>query len=319
MTLRKKICSFTIKTLRMDDVIVLHYSNILLCWLFILLLLLQPGLAHEGADTGMTLFIDHLFPYLLPYLILTQWLLRLTNVTSIQHSKWKFYLQVYFLCALGGFPTGAATISFLFKQNQITKKEAPLLLAICHAPSPLFVVGFVGIEILNKPISGWYMLALFHFVNIVMLVFFILKFRKLNTIPTGFHKEVDSSTSPLIESIKSSLPTVLLVAATVIFFTTISFVLTETILRFVELPEGLMVAVYSILEMTSGLAESHLLFANSKWLELIVLTILSIQGLSIHLQVAVLAKEAQISMVPYVLTRVVQAVLIPLLYWIIFM
>ncbi|MGX9133557.1 hypothetical protein ACWV26_04110 [Rummeliibacillus sp. JY-2-4R] len=304
----------------MDDVIVLHYSNILLCWLFILLLLLQPGLAHEGADTGMALFIDHLFPYLLPYLILTQWLLRLTNVTSIpQHSKWRFYLQVYFLCALGGFPTGAATISFLYKQNQITKKEAPLLLAICHAPSPLFVVGFVGIEILNKPISGWYMLALFHFVNIVMLAFFILKFRKLNSLPAASHKEESSSTSPLIESIKNSLPTVLLVAATVIFFTTISFVLTETLLHFVKLPEGLMLSVFSLLEMTSGLAESHHLFASSKWLELIVLSILSVQGLSIHLQVAVLAKEAQISLVPYFFTRIVQAVLIPLLYWTIFM
>ncbi|MFJ8261644.1 hypothetical protein ACIQ4I_06725 [Rummeliibacillus sp. NPDC094406] len=299
--------------------IVLHYSNILICWLFILLLLLQPGLAHEGADTGMELFIDHLFPYLLPYLILTQWLLRLTNVSSIpQHSKWKFYLQVYFLSALGGFPTGAATISFLYKQQQVTKKEAPLLLAICHAPSPLFVVGFVGVEILKNPNSGWYMLALIHLVNIVLLAIFILKFRKKNTHPI-VSQQPDTITSPLIESIKNSLPTVLLVAATVIFFTTISFVLTETLLRFVhQLPNAIMLSLYSLLEMTSGLDASQNLFANSKWLELIVITILSMQGLSIHLQVAVLAKEARISMKPYVYTRVFQTLLIPFLYWLIF-
>ncbi|WP_397537415.1 hypothetical protein [Rummeliibacillus pycnus] len=299
--------------------IVLHYSNILICWLFILLLLLQPGLAHEGADTGMELFIDHLFPYLLPYLILTQWLLRLTNVSSIpQHSKWKFYLQVYSLSALGGFPTGAATISFLYKQQQVTKKEAPLLLAICHAPSPLFVVGFVGVEILKNPNSGWYMLALIHFVNIVMLAIFILKFRKKNT-HSIVSQQPDTVTSPLIESIKNSLPTVLLVAATVIFFTTISFVLTETLLRFVhQLPNAIMLSLYSLLEMTSGLDASQNLFANSKWLELIVITILSMQGLSIHLQVAVLAKEARISMKPYVYTRVFQTLLIPFLYWLIF-
>ncbi|WP_146013878.1 hypothetical protein [Rummeliibacillus pycnus] len=300
--------------------IILHYSNILLCWIFILLLLLQPGLAHAGADTGMELFIDHLFPYLLPYLILTQWLLRLTNVSSIpQQSKWKFYLQIYFLSALGGFPTGAATINFLFKQQQITKKEAPLLLAICHAPSPLFVVGFVGVEILKNPNSGWYMLALIHFVNIVMLTVFILKFRKINTYPMVSHQP-DPVTSPLIESIKNSLPTVLLVAATVIFFTTISYVLTETLLRFVDqLPNGIMVSLYSILEMTSGLDASQNLFAHSKWLELIVITILSMQGLSIHLQVAVLAKEANITMKPYFITRVFQTLLVPLLYWLIFM
>ena len=300
--------------------IVLHYSNIFLCWIFILLLLLQPGLAHQGADAGMEIFINHLFPYLLPYLILTQWLLRLTNVSSIpQHTKWKFYLQIYFLSALGGFPTGAATISFLLQQQQITKKEAPMLLAICHAPSPLFVVGFVGVEILKNQTVGWYMLSLIHSVNIIMLIIFILKFRKTKG-KTILNNQNIASTSPLIDSIKNSLPTVLLVAATVIFFTTISFVLIETLLRFVQqLPEVMMLAIYSVLEMTSGLATAQNLFANSPWLELIVITILSMQGLSIHLQVAVLAKEAKISMVPYIYTRVFQTLLVPLLYWLIFL
>lgn len=301
-------------------IILLHFSNIVICWLFILLLLLQPGLAHEGADTGMKLFIDHLFPYLLPYLILTQWLLRLSNVSSIpQHTKWKFYLQIYFLSALGGFPTGAATIGFLYKQQQITKKEAPLLLAICHAPSPLFVVGFVGVEILNNAVSSWYMLVLIHLVNIVMLIIFILRFRKINTRPVVLNQP-DVNTSPLIESIKNSLPTVLLVAATVIFFTTISFVLTETLLRFLhQLPNSFMLLLYSMLEMTSGLATAQNLFAHSNWLDLIVIFILSMQGLSIHLQVAVLAKEAQIPMAPYIYTRIFQTVFIPFLYWLFFM
>lgn len=300
--------------------IVLHYSNIFLCWIFILLLLLQPGLAHQGADAGMEIFIDHLFPYLLPYLILTQWLLRLTNVSSIpQHTKWKFFLQIYFLSALGGFPTGAATISFLLQQQQITKKEAPILLAICHAPSPLFVVGFVGVEILKDQTVGWSMLSLIHFINIIMLIIFILKFRKTKG-KTILSNQNVASTSPLIDSIKNSLPTVLLVAATVIFFTTISFVLIETLLRFVQqLPEVMMLAIYSVLEMTSGLATAQNLFANSPWLELIVITILSMQGLSIHLQVAVLAKEAKISMVPYIYTRIFQTLLVPLLYWLIFL
>lgn len=299
-------------------IILLHFSNIVICWLFILLLLLQPGLAHEGADTGMKLFIDHLFPYLLPYLILTQWLLRLSNVSSIpQHTKWRFYSQIYFLSALGGFPTGAATISFLYKQQHITKKEAPLLLAICHAPSPLFVVGFVGVEILNSTGSSWNMLVLIHLVNIVMLIFFILRFRKVNTnLVVSNHPEVN--TSPLIESIKNSLPTVLLVAATVIFFTTISFVLTETLLRFQQLPNSFMLLLYSMLEMTSGLATAQNLFAHSNWLDLITIFILSMQGLSIHLQVAVLAKEAQIPMAPYIYTRIFQTIFVPFLYWLFF-
>lgn len=281
---------------------------------------MQPELAHEGADLGIKIFVDNLFPYLLPYLILTQWLLRLTNISSIpQGSKWRFYVQLYCLGALGGFPTGAATTGFLYQQQQLTQKEARYLLAICHAPSPLFVVGFVGMEILRNPISGWQMLGLFHFVNIIMLVIFILVFRK--TVPlTNLPPKPKDAGNPLIESIKSSLPTVLLVAATVIFFTTLSYVFTQTLENFVDsLPKSVMLSLYSILEMTSGLAASENFYGHSSWLPLIVITILSMQGLSIHMQVAVLAREAKISLKPYISARVLQTLVVPLLYWIIFM
>jgi hypothetical protein len=64
---------------------------LLICITLICLLLLFPGIAHEGTDLGVELFMEALFPYLLPYLILTQWFIRLTPNTSDSSSRFKLY------------------------------------------------------------------------------------------------------------------------------------------------------------------------------------------------------------------------------------
>ena len=66
--------------------------QIVLCVILILLLLLFPQTAHSGTDLGLNLFMEALFPYLLPYLVLTQWLLRLT---APMRTKTKELLYTY--------------------------------------------------------------------------------------------------------------------------------------------------------------------------------------------------------------------------------
>ena len=66
--------------------------QIAICIVLILLLLLFPQTAHNGTDLGLNLFMEALFPYLLPYLILTQWLLRLT---APMRTKTKEHLYTY--------------------------------------------------------------------------------------------------------------------------------------------------------------------------------------------------------------------------------
>ncbi|MGG0665324.1 hypothetical protein ABE042_14610 [Viridibacillus arvi] len=301
------------------ELILVSRMNIIICWVLIALLLLQPGIAHEGADVGIKLFMNALFPYLLPYLILTQWLLRLTNQGGSNSSKTALYLKAYGISALGGFPTGAATIAFMTKEQQLTLRESKFLLAICHAPSPLFMIGFVGYELLENASIGWQMLLLIHSINLVTLGIFIL-FSKRPTETTSIKKELKRDSFPLIESMKGSIPTVLLVGTTVIFFTTISHVIAKTLLHFFhDLPTVLAVSLYAVLEMTSSLHIATQSFASSAYLPLWLITILAVQGLSIHLQVAVLAKDADIPLVPYFLLRLIMIPILPLLYWVIFL
>ena len=75
------------------------------------------------------------------------------------------------LGSFGGFPVGAVTVTEMTKNNEFTQKQSWILLAACHAPGPMFVIGFVGTELFGDISTGWKLLIAIHIANI--LFFFI--------------------------------------------------------------------------------------------------------------------------------------------------
>lgn len=294
---------------------------LLICIVLICLLLLFPGIAHEGTDLGVELFMEALFPYLLPYLILTQWFIRLTPNKSNASSRFKLFFKTYGISALGGFPTGAATITYLKKSNQISLREANILLSICHSPSPLFVLGFVGNDLLNDTAFSWKFLILYHVVSIIILTgaYYYCRREKegnfISTIPSS------NQTNPFTSSIKDSIPTVLVVGSTIIFFTTIYTVVMHSVKNFFpEIHNTFMLLIAAMLEMTNALKIGQELFANQPTLLFVILaTFLTSQSLSIHMQVAVIAKSEKLSLKPYIFMRLCYTLLIPTLFYLLFL
>ncbi|QCR31695.1 hypothetical protein C1N55_05700 [Lysinibacillus sp. SGAir0095] len=292
-----------------------------ICITLICLLLFFPGIAHEGTDLGVELFMEALFPYLLPYLILTQWFIRLTPNKSNSSSRFKLYFKTYGISALGGFPTGAATITYLKKSNQISLREANILLSICHSPSPLFVLGFVGNDLLNDSTFSWQFLILYHIVSILVLTGIFFYFRRedkgkpINAVSTA------KQPNPFTSSVKDSVPTVLVVGATIIFFTTIYTVVMHSVKSLVpDIHNNVMLLLAAMLEMTNGLRIGQELFAHHHTLLLVILaTFLTSQSFSIHMQVAVIAKGEHLSLKPYFIMRILFTILIPILFYLIFL
>lgn len=293
-----------------------------ICITLICLLLFFPGIAHEGTDLGVELFMEALFPYLLPYLILTQWFIRLTPNTSNSSSRFKLYFKTYGISALGGFPTGAATITYLKKSKQISLREANILLSICHSPSPLFVLGFVGNDLLNDTTFSWQFLILYHIVSLSILcgVFFYFR-RKDKGKPVAIPESATKQSNPFTSSVKDSIPTVLVVGATIIFFTTIYTVVMHSVKSLVpDIHNNVMLLIAAMLEMTNGLRIGQELFADQHTLLLVLMaTFLTSQGLSIHMQVAVIAKGEHLSLKPYILMRLIYVLLIPSLFYLLFL
>ncbi|MEK9197665.1 hypothetical protein ACH0B5_07965 [Ureibacillus sp. 179-F W5.1 NHS] len=265
--------------------------------------------------------MEALFPYLLPYLILTQWFIRLTPTKSKSSSRFKLYFKTYGISALGGFPTGAATITYLKKSNQISLREANILLSICHSPSPLFVLGFVGNDLLNNTAFSWKFLILYHAVSIIILTGAYYYCRREKE--SDFTSAVPPSNqlNPFTSSIKDSIPTVLVVGSTIIFFTTIYTVVMHSVKSFFpDIHNNLMLLIAAMLEMTNGLKIGQELFSNQPTLLLVILaTFLTSQSLSIHMQVAVIAKTEKLSLKPYFFMRLCYTLLIPTLFYLLFL
>lgn len=282
----------------------------LLCLLLMLLLLLFPGVAHRGTDVGLELFFESLFPYLLPYLILTNWILQLTK--SSVSANWMSYGKTYLLSALGGFPTGAVVINQLLKSGELTKKEAAFLLPICHNPSPLFIIGLVATTIIQDISFGWKYLAIAHCISIILLFIFYSLFRNQKR----QHQPINKATlSPFSSSITESIRPIAIVGTTVIFFSAIYTVSMHVLKEFYSgVPELLYLLVAGFLEFTNGIVLSgH--YLDDDYLKLFVVFLLTSQSFSIHLQVYIITRASNISFLPYICIRGLYCILIPLIFF----
>ncbi len=292
--------------------------TIITVWGLIILFILQPGIAHDGAVAGAQLFIHALLPYLLPYIILTQWLLKMPgNPNKIP--KWRRYTKAYILGSFGGFPVGAVTVTEMLKNGELTKKQSSILLAACHAPGPMFIIGFVGTELFGNIGDGWKLLIALHIANLLFFLLAILLLPHENE--SEMHPELTQkklSSLPLLEAIKESSSVIILVATTVIFFSSLGNVLSTTATSLFLMDMGIAKTLsLAIFEMTSAVQSATEHFYNEAIFPFLIAAIISMNGLSIHMQVFVIAKAGKIPMTPYVLGRLWSVLLVPFILYLI--
>ena len=292
--------------------------TIITVWGLIILFILQPGIAHDGAVAGAQLFIHALLPYLLPYIILTQWLLKMPGNPN-RIPKWRRYTKAYILGSFGGFPVGAVTVTEMLKNGELTKKQSSILLAACHAPGPMFIIGFVGTELFGNIGDGWKLLIALHIANLLFFLLAILLLPHENE--SEMHPELTQkklSGLPLLEAIKESSSVIILVATTVIFFSSLGNVLSTTATSLFIMDMGIAKTLsLAIFEMTSAVQSATEHFYNEAIFPFLIAAIISMNGLSIHMQVFVIAKAVKIPMTPYVLGRLWSVLLVPFILYLI--
>lgn len=96
-----------------------------------------PISALQGASNGLLLWFNKVLPTLLPFIILSNILIKLDILKSIPSFTYGLILGF-----LTGLPMGAKTSSDLLENNKINYKEASFLLSICNNPSPMFIINY---------------------------------------------------------------------------------------------------------------------------------------------------------------------------------
>lgn len=217
------------------------------------------------------------------------------------------------LGAICGFPIGARCAVSLFDAGKISKDECERLIAVSSSPSSAFLIGAVGVSLFGSRALGR---ALY----VSTLVSSVLVGIALNVISKAKRKKAPDAAllkasytkqrnrfgaASVADAITASADAMLKICAFVVFFTAFTGTLCEMIEGLPPTPRALICAVF---ELTGGVREAasiapaHLgatvaAFAGG-W-----------SGVSVHLQIASICGGREISLRPYIASKLVSGVL----------
>ena len=127
------------------------FPLLILTFLFCFLLVF-PMQTLEASKTGLLLWFDTLLPTLLPFLILSQLILKTSLVDILQKVSGPAFRRLFhcsdygvfcFLCGMVcGYPVGARLIALQIKDKNLSIQEGQFLLSFCNNVSPMFCISY---------------------------------------------------------------------------------------------------------------------------------------------------------------------------------
>ncbi len=129
--------------------------------LFLISMLLFPGASFQGASTGLLLWFHNVLPNLLPFIILSNLMVRLNISKKLSKLFYPVLGRIFRISCegcypiiigfLSGIPMGAKTTSDLVSEHKISSREGQFLIGMCNNASPMFIIGYIAITQLKLP------------------------------------------------------------------------------------------------------------------------------------------------------------------------
>lgn len=288
--------------------------------LFLLFFLLRhPQEALAASREGMRLWLYTLLPTLLPFLILTNFLVHTNGIEKILSpfkGIWRvcFGLSpagayVFLLGMLCGYPMGAKLASDLYQYEKISKREAEYLLTFCNNPSPAFVTTYLAYICLENRVPIGSILGILVFSNFLCMLFFrflVFKNRTVLPLKKGNSKKetsIFSSRGALIDaSIMNGFETITRLGGYILMFS----ILSACVGCYWTATPALLDLAAGILELTTGLSRLMTSELTFSFRFLLSMTMTSFGGLCIMAQTkSVLNKK--LSLLPYIFAKCLNA------------
>ena len=230
-------------------------SFVTMIFLLFLLLFFHNDTIH-GAQQGLLLWYQTLIPSLLPFILITNALSE-TNAyqTAAKHLQKYIKGDIYdivsiFLGNLCGYPLGGKIVNDFVHNHCITPQRANDILSLTGQASPMFLIGYVYIHILDKQLPLFLFLGSIY---IPVLILTIVKFRFITKQSSNVSLHITSAKLHITETFMQTTQTLVIIGMYVILFS-IVIKITLPLSRF-----SFFILPLSALEITTGLD----LFASS--------------------------------------------------------
>ena len=266
----------------------------------------------RGIEICLTRLIPSLFPFLVvSSLLLSSGLDKVIGKTIGKPIAMLLGVSDESACAviLGficGFPVGAKCACGLLREGKIERRECERLLAICSVPSPAFVTGVIGEDILGSRADGikiWLICAATA-LGVGIFLRFIDPLQKASyPCATPRHTRKNFGTL-LTSSVREGAQSMFYVCAFVIFFSSFLGAL-NTVITPLSLSNDGRAILFGFFELTSG--SLQLCEVTSKSRFALCALIAGWSGLSVHFQTMSICANSNIKFSPYIISHAVRA------------
>ena len=266
--------------------------------IFMFLLLTSPVAALEGASYGLTLWYRTLFPTLMPFMVLSSFIvytgcakpigtvfLPLTKLLKLPKSA-GYCILTGFLC---GYPMGAYVCGQLDETDELDEQTSAFLAPVCNNVSPMFMISYICISCIGDIKYSLPVMAVLIGSAFGCMIFFrmpLIVHSKKNMADSSYtgemtDKNINISTSQaLTRSVESALSASLKLCIYVMLFSIAGSIIGQ--ISFI--PDTTKAALMSLMEITAGLDKISGLNIALKYKILMMLSFTAFGGMSSVLQ-----------------------------------
>lgn len=301
----------------------------------LILILLFPKTALQGARDGLLLWFNRVIPALLPCMILSQLCLHsqiLEKLTKAENnpggrisglSGYGWYIALTGL--LCGIPMGARMVHDAFRSRKIKRREALLLLTFSNQLSPAFLLEYVFTD---PDISGKMrsLLLISYYMSVLMMwimaryIFIVHTEKKaasqsddtLCAACSTSKKEVSQTFSlseNLDTSIMNSLETILRIGGYILLFSVLAAIV-QVIAPFSQTLRSILVSVF---EITTGIEQLKVCHLAPAVKSILINSLCAFGGLSSLMQVCGMLNETGLPVRICVMAKLGQGALIAMI------
>lgn len=283
----------------------------ILCFFFgvfaVFALFTQPVAVATGIYEGGQLCLQVLLPSLFPFMIITAFLSlcgALALPAKLLSPLFKLMRlpvqlgEIWLASFIGGYPTGAHTLSVLVEQGYISRQTAPKMLRCCVNPGPAFLVLAVGQGMFGSRHIG-VILLLSQLISSLMLCALTCRNKKqgeTSRLPKG---STLSCSNAFVTAVSGSASSMINIFAFVLTF--------SVLLTILNTYDSRLSMIASSLEVTLGCATAARL--GDIYGLLLTAFFLGFGGFSVGFQVLSLARQAQIDAENFWRTRLLAGML----------
>lgn len=301
------------------------------------LVLLFPQTVQRSAQDALLLCGRVVIPSLFPFFVLSSLLIAsgladflsrgLAPLTGLLFRLPPCCALPLLLGMVSGYPIGAVTAARLCEEGRCSRRDASRMLAFCNNSGPAFVVGSVGVGMLGSPRLGWLLYGVHIFSALLcgLLASVFTHREELLHTPLPLTRPAPSPLQALVDSVRSSVRSMLHICGFILFFSVMLALLDEVgfftriadlLGSFLPLDEALLLHLMpGLLEITTGL-NGCASYGSSLSTLVLMEMMLSFGGLCVLAQVASAVAHAGLSLGPYVMGKTLSALLSGLLLYI---